>query len=241
MCRKIKRIIKNSNFSESQVIHPDISLGCMTRNDMSQSLESVIRGADTSMYRHKLLESRTIHGSVINIIKAAMSEKNYGTQEHAERMIRLTKAVGRRLGLTGELLEQVELLAMLHDVGKLSIDKKILDKQGELTEADWAEIKKHPVTGYRIAKALPQLENIAYYILCHHERWDGSGYPAGLKGSEIPLLSRIIAVADAYDAMTHDRAYRKARTKQYAAEEIKRNAGIQFDPEVVKAFLNTIE
>ena len=205
----------------------------MTRTDMSQSIDSVIKGADTSMYRHKLLESRTVYGSVITIIKAAMCDKKHEAQEHTERMVMLAKALGRRLGLTGELLEQVELLAMLHDVGKLSIDKKILDKQGELTEADWAEIKKHPVTGYRIAKALPQLEHIAYYILCHHERWDGSGYPAGLKGSEIPLLSRIIAVADAYDAMTHDRAYRKARTKQYAAEEIKKR-GIQFDPEVVK-------
>jgi HD-GYP domain-containing protein (c-di-GMP phosphodiesterase class II) len=101
-------------------------------------------------------------------------------------------------------------------------------------------MKKHPEIGYRIAMSSPDLMSIAEYILCHHERWDGKGYPQGLKGEEIPLLSRILAVADAYDAMTQDRPYRKAMSKEEAAAEIKKNAGSQFDPEIVRVFIERV-
>jgi HD-GYP domain-containing protein (c-di-GMP phosphodiesterase class II) len=136
------------------------------------------------------------------------------------------------------MLIKLELLAVLHDIGKMSINKDILEKDGQLTESEWLEIQKHPESGYRIASASPELKPVAYYILCHHERWDGSGYPYGLKGEDIPLLSRIIAVVDTYDAITHDRSYRKAKQREFAIDEIRKNSGVQFDPKIVDAFLN---
>jgi HD-GYP domain-containing protein (c-di-GMP phosphodiesterase class II) len=156
-------------------------------------------------------------------------------------MVQIAKAIGRQLNLNDSLLSELELLATLHDIGKLSVDPGILNKQSELTICEWLEIKKHPESGYRIAVSAPELAHISDYILCHHERWDGSGYPQGLRGKEIPMLSRIIAVADTYEAITHERSYRVAKTKQYAIEEIRKSSGSQFDPEVVEAFMNVID
>ena len=137
-------------------------------------------------------------------------------------------------------LGELQLLGMLHDIGKIGIDDKILNKPGKLTEEEWIVMKKHPEIGYRIARASHKLSRIADYILSHHERWDGMGYPRGLKGEDIPLLSRILSVADAYDAMTEDRIYRKALSKEEAIEEIRRNSGSQFDPLIANIFIKSV-
>jgi HD-GYP domain-containing protein (c-di-GMP phosphodiesterase class II) len=125
---------------------------------------------------------------------------------------------------------------MLHDIGKIGIDDRILNKPGKLSEEEWVIMKKHPEIGYRIAISLPELSSVAEYILTHHERWDGKGYPKGLIGEEIPLLSRILAVADAYDAITEERVYRKKRSREEALEEIMNHSGTQFDPAIVEIF-----
>jgi HD-GYP domain-containing protein (c-di-GMP phosphodiesterase class II) len=132
-------------------------------------------------------------------------------------------------------------LSLLHDIGKIGITDSILLKPDSLTEEEWVEMKKHPVIGYRIASASPDLQQISSYILRHHERYDGGGYPDGLKGEEIPLLARIISIADAYDAMTSDRPYRQGMPKTRAINELKKNAGSQFDPNLVNIFLEAIE
>jgi HD-GYP domain-containing protein (c-di-GMP phosphodiesterase class II) len=134
----------------------------------------------------------------------------------------------------------LELVATLHDIGKISIDSKLLQKTGKLTDAEWTEIKKHPEVGYRIAQTVPELRKIAEYILCHHERWDGTGYPQGLKAEKIPLLARILAIVDAYDVMTQDRPYRRAMLEQDAIDELRYHAGSQFDPALVEVFIKDV-
>lgn len=217
-----------------------ISLGYATKNAAEESFESVYKEAEENMYRRKLLERKSLHSSLLTSIKSTMFEKSNETEEHAERLAELTKKLGKVLGLGDEELVALELASTLHDLGKLGIDQNILKKPGKLNENEWAEIKKHPIVGYRIAQAVPELRHISEYILSHHERWDGLGYPQGLAGDEIPLLSRILSVVDAYDAMTQDRVYRKALTKDEAIAELEKHSGTQFDKNVASVFVDRV-
>lgn len=234
MCEKISDQIDNT------LLFTNISLGYATKNSLDQSLEKIIQTAEDFMYRKKLFEYKSLHSSILTSIKRTMFEKSNETQEHAERMAQMSKKLGKVLKLSHEQIDELELLSNLHDIGKISVDKNILTKYENLSEDEWREIKKHPEVGYRIANSSPDLKHIAEYILCHHERWDGQGYPQGLSGEDIPLLSRIIAIVDAFDAMTEDRSYRKAMTKEQAKKEILSNAGTQFDPVIVDYFIKHI-
>lgn len=226
--------------SDRDIFHASIALGSATKIESSESLDKIIKNAEELMYRRKLLDRKSMRSSLITSIKATMFEKSHETQEHAERLVILSNLLGRELNLSGNLLNELDLLATLHDLGKVSVDDHILTKAGALTEEEWIEIRKHPEAGYRIAQSSPELMPIADYILSHHERWDGKGYPQGLAGEAIPLLSRIISIVDAYDAMTEDRPYRKAMSKTAGILEIRRNAGTQFDPHIADIFLNRI-
>jgi diguanylate cyclase (GGDEF)-like protein/PAS domain S-box-containing protein len=228
------------NNTPDMACHTHISLGCATKKSADESLKSIIKDAEDRMYRSKLLQKGSFHSSVIASMKTTLFEKSQETQEHAGRLIELSRAVGQKMKLTNEQLNELELLSTLHDIGKIAIKDCILNKPGKLTEAEWAEMKKHPGIGYRIAMASPELAPIADYILYHHERWDGNGYPQGLKEEDIPLLSRIIAITDAFDAMTEDRPYRKAMTREAALAEIERNAGTQFDPKIARLFIELV-
>ena len=218
-----------------------ISLGYAMKKSITEPLAQAIKDAEDNMYRHKMLQSKSLHSSIISSMKTTLFEKNKETEEHARRLIRYSFLIGQSLKLKDKQLNELELLSTLHDIGKIGISDLILNKPGKLSEEEWVEMKKHPEIGYRIAMSTSELAPIAEYILYHHERWDGTGYPQGLKGEEIPLLSRIIAVADAYDAMMEDRPYRKALTKEEACQELCRNAGTQFDPYIVEVFLKELD
>jgi len=183
---------------------------------------------------------KSMHSSIISSIQATLFEKSHETQEHAERLVELSKSLGKALSLTDKQMKKLALLSTLHDIGKMSIDDQILSKPGKLTDEEWSEMKQHPEIGYRIAQASPDLRSIADYILSHHERWDGAGYPQGLRGESIPLLSRILLVVDAYDAMTQDKHYRKAMSRKAAITEIMKNAGTQFDFKISKIFVEKV-
>ena len=172
----------------------------------------------------------------IQSLALAIDAKDQYTHQHILRVQRYAVALARQMGLTGDALEAVNTGALLHDIGKLGVPDYILLKPGRLTDEEFAKIKKHPAIGAAILEAVDFPWPVLPVVKSHHERWDGSGYPDGLKGEEIPLSARILAVADVYDALTSSRSYRSAWNSQAALEEIQRNAGVQFDPAVVQAF-----
>ena len=171
---------------------------------------------------------------------ATLFERSFETEEHAERIGSLCAVVGEHLHLSHDDIDRLKLFAYLHDIGKIGISDQILNKPGPLNDDELLVMKTHPEIGYRIAMASPDFASIADLILTHHERWDGTGYPNRIAGERIPLLSRILAVADAYDAMTEDRVYRKAMSREAAMEEIRKNAGTQFDPQIAALFLEIV-
>lgn len=229
----------NKNLS-SDSYFINISLGSSTKNSMGEDINKIMKIADDYMYKSKLLAHKSSHSAILSSIKATLFEKSTETENHCERLAELSKIVGQKLNLSQGELDELVILATVHDIGKVVLDSKILNKPGKLTEEEWIEMKKHPEVGYRIAMSSPELIPIAEFIFSHHEHWNGKGYPQGLKGEEIPLPSRILAVVDAFDAMTSDRPYRKAMTKEEAIEEIRVNAGIQFDPLITEVFIDSI-
>jgi|GEM_PF-559043 len=216
----------------------DISLGAATKLETHSDFSTVLKDADEQMYRNKLIESKNLRTSIISFLEKVMWEKDYQTEEHVKRLKELVKKTGCYLGLSAKEVEELSLVAALHDIGKIAVPVEILNKPGPLTPEEWDVMKRHPETGYRIAQSARELVHISDCILSHHECWNGKGYPQGLKGEEISLYARIIAVADSYDVMTHNRPYKKAISHTKALEEIKRCAGTQFDPEISRLFIN---
>ena len=213
-----------------------ISFGYATKTEIAESFANTLITAEDFVYRKKLLVRDSFHSSLLQLMRTSLFERSNETEEHAARLVVLTGKLGKAMGLNEEKLNELQLFSTLHDIGKISIDNGILKKAGPLTDIEFVEMKKHPGIGYRIAMASSDFKSIAEYILCHHERWDGKGYPQGLSGEEIPLLSRILSVVDAYDAMTSDRSYRKATKTENAIVEIEENSGTQFDPQIAKLF-----
>ncbi len=232
--------IDYSREQENDAFYVDISLGYATKTSSAESFTKIRNDAETYMYKRKLLETRSLHSSIIASIKTTLFEKSNETEAHATRLATMSKQLGLALNLSEDDLVALELFSTLHDIGKISIDQDILTKSGCLTDAEWNEIRKHPEVGYRIAQASPELRPISELILSHHERWDGTGYPQGLSGTKIPLMARLLAVVDSFDAMTENRSYRQALSRDEAIEEIRRNAGTQFDPQIAELFLRLI-
>ncbi len=240
LIKSLNEEIREHNNSRDDVINVNLSLGAATKERSDQSISEIIRDAEYNMYQRKLLEKKSSHSSIISSMQATMIEKSHETEAHARRLAAMARAIGEKMSLSQLELDQLELLSMLHDIGKVAVPDRILNKPDKLTPEEWIEMKKHPEIGYRIAASSPELSPIAEFILCHHERWDGKGYPHGLAGEEIPLLSRILSVVDAYDAMTENRAYRKAMEREKALDEIKDNSGTQFDPRIADVFINIL-
>ncbi|MEE8360316.1 MAG: HD domain-containing phosphohydrolase, partial [Candidatus Omnitrophota bacterium] len=170
----------------------------------------------------------------------AIEMRDHYTGEHVEKTVNIVREIAKELGLSQSKITNLEQAAVLHDLGKIGIDDNILRKKARLTEKEYEQIKKHPLIGAEIIRSIHFLKDVVPYILYHHERYDGKGYVAGLKGDEIPLGARILAIADVYQALISDRPYRKAYSKKKTVEIIKEGSGKQFDPIVVKALLRTI-
>ncbi len=236
----IKRVEEECLKSVTQKIPVSISMGSSTKTNLAKNINEVILEAEEWMYQRKLIESKSFSSSIITSLKKILLEKSIETEEHTERTIALALRLGKTLNLTDNELAELSLLATLHDIGKVAIPEEILLKKGKLTKIEWKIIKKHSKVGYNIIRASPHLANIADAILSHHEWWDGSGYPRGLKGDEIPLPSRILAVVDAYDVMATGRPYKNKMDIGEIIKEFKKYSGKQFDPHIVKDFLYTL-
>jgi HD-GYP domain-containing protein (c-di-GMP phosphodiesterase class II) len=209
--------------------------------DDADLLSILAHEAGTAINNCRLFEEMRglYEGSIISLA-AAIDAKDHYTHGHSNRVAAIALKISKILNLSDESIERIKLASMLHDIGKIGIPDKVLLKPGRLTEKEFEIIKKHSVYAVNILKHLPRLKDIVPIVYHEHERYDGKGYAEGLKGQAIPIESRIISVADAFEAMTSNRPYRKAMPKAEAIREIKRNSGKQFDPNVVKAFLKII-
>jgi diguanylate cyclase (GGDEF)-like protein/PAS domain S-box-containing protein len=236
----VSRIKKACKKTRSSKIPLSISIGVATKEKPSQNIQSTIREAEDNMYRNKLLEKDSITHSLISSLETSLFEKSHETRKHTDRLNKLAIKLGRTSSLAESELDKLSLLSTLHDIGKVAIPEEILEKEGKLTKSEWNTLKRHPVIGSNICESSPLLVHIANPILCHHEWWDGNGYPRGLKSDDIPIISRIITIVDAYDVMTHNRIYSKAITKDKAIEELKKHSGTQFDPRLVEKFIKIV-
>jgi len=180
--------------------------------------------------------SATYSSTLIALVNA-LDAREHETSDHSQRVVRFTTAIATRMGIGGEALDQMGRGALLHDIGKIGVPDSILLKPGPLTQQEWVEMRRHPEVGYQILAAIAFLAPAAEIVLAHQERFDGLGYPRGLKGEQIPLGARVFAIADTLDAMTSDRPYRRAVPFADAKAEIARCAGTQFDARCVEAFL----
>jgi len=231
---KIKNMFESNNTS---TIMPSLALGYGIKTQSDENIYEIIRIAETNMYKRKMLTSSSVYSSIISSMKTALYERSNETEEHSRRLFKTCTRVAERYNISENDLSDLELFCMLHDIGKIGISDDILNKKGKLSKAEWEEMKKHPEIGYRIAHSSKELMGVANYILSHHEKFDGTGYPRNLASYDIPLLSRILAVSDAFDAMTHDRVYKAKISEEDAFIELQKYAGTQFDPEIVRIFL----
>ncbi len=236
----IQRLQKSFAEKSEGTLQLSVSLGCAVKMNAEDQLPHVIQQAEEWMYHQKLLEGRSYRNTIISTLLATLYEKSMETEEHAQRLIEHCHSIGQELKFSDKAMNELSLLAVLHDIGKVGIHQSVLQKPGALTPAEWKEMKRHPEIGYRIAQNTPELSTVSEYILSHHERWDGHGYPSGLTGEEIPLNCRILAVVDAFDAMTNDRIYRKALSRENAIGELIHNSGTQFDPNIVDLFVRIL-
>lgn len=237
----IKKIFERCSEYKHELIDVSISLGSAVTNSLNRSIYDALREADDKVYRQKLLNKNSLSSAMMNSLQLSLQTKNLETQEHTERVLGYCMAIGKKLGLPISMMDELEIVAKLHDIGKIGISQDILLKSGLLTEEEFEIVKTHTEKGYRIVKASNQLENVAQGVLSHHERWDGNGYPLGIKGEAIPLISRIVSVADSYDAMTNSNTYRNALSNGNAIHELKRCSGKQFDPYIVNVFVEYLE
>lgn len=234
----VARIQEHTSTEKVEGIDISVSFGWASKNNEEEAISEVLKRAEDYLYKKKLFESPSMRGKTIQTIIHTLHEKNKREEQHSQRVSFICEKMGRALGLPEAEVKELKTIGLLHDIGKIAIDEHMLNKPGKLTEEEWNEMTRHPEIGYRILSTVNDMAEMAEYALAHHERWDGYGYPKGLKGEAIPFQARIITLADAYDAMTSERSYKQPMSHEAAIEEIIKCSGVQFDPELVSVFIN---
>ncbi|MDF2951490.1 MAG: diguanylate cyclase and metal dependent phosphohydrolase [Anaerocolumna sp.] len=237
----IKRRLKAAA-SETRLdsIIVSLAVGYEAKTKPEEDMSEIQKNADGHMYKDKIKYGKTMRSQTIETVLRNINLKYDSEQIHTERVSEYCEAIGRALHLNEREIFDLKTAGILHDIGKITVPFELLNKSGKLSEDEFSRIKRHPEISYQILKGVDEYAAYAEVVLHHHERFDGLGYPKGLKGDEIPLHARIISIADAYEAMTAHRAYKKPKSKEEAVAELWKCAGTHFDPEIIRAFVEKV-
>ncbi len=231
-----------TEFNQSKKDIPlNLSFGLANGTDADLDMMDLFKKADDAMYKNKLAKRPQQKKQIVDALLELMSEKSFLKEGQVGRLQQMTGLLGKYVGLSDGEISQILLLCQIYNIGRISLDDSTLLKTGKLSPQEWEAVRRYPEVGYRITSSLPELDSVADCILQHRERWDGDGYPQGLKGEDIHLYSRILAVVDAYHAMVSPRPYREPMRHEDALKELKKNRGTQFDPRITDIFLSIME
>lgn len=217
-----------------------VAIGYSTKTKSSQSITDTLKYAEEMMYKNKLTDGKAVRRNFLSTLESTLGEHSFETGEHTKRMALFAGIIADKMELPASCKSDLIDLARFHDIGKISVPSKILHKNETLTAKEWDIIKKHPAIGYRIINSISETRHISNLVLAHHERWDGTGYPNGTMGNNIPYTSRLVSIIDAYDVMINGRSYQAAISKSDALIEIEKHSGSQFDPDIVAEFIKVV-
>jgi diguanylate cyclase (GGDEF)-like protein/PAS domain S-box-containing protein len=239
-CQRIQESVASYNATTPE-LPLSISVGFAVSNGDGRNPKDLFREADNNMYRRKLYHTKSVRNTIVKTLISTLQARDFTTKNHVTRLEKLLAGIAALIGLPDSMNSDLSLLAKFHDIGKVGIPDFILFKPGPLTPEEWMEMKRHCEIGYRIALSASDLLPIAEWILKHHEWWNGQGYPLGIKGEEIPIQCRLLAITDAYEALTSVRPYRRAFSHEEAVAELLNHSGTQFDPQLLEKFLQMLD